>query len=137
MNSSGGPNGMYVVDTSILARLVTDEPGAEVTRRWLTEAKASGRAIRAPSILAYEMGHVVQREHRNAPAEDRAALLQALLAGVILEPPVPGIFEVGAGLTYLDASYVELARRHGATLVTNDGKMAAAAQGHGVKVLRQ
>ena len=117
-----------VVDTSALAALLFDEPEAEAVAIQLAEAR-----LVAPSLMAFELANVCLVKCKRHP--DR---LDALVAAFRLRDRL-GVEEVAidhAGalelalatrLTVYDASYLWLARRLGAELVTLDRELDQAA----------
>lgn len=117
-----------VVDASALAALLFGEPEAEAVAERLGDAR-----LVAPSLLAFELANVCLVKVRRHP-KLRAALIAAFRLRTRL-----GVEEImvshdgaldlamSAGLTVYDASYLWLARRLGAELVTLDRQLAAAA----------
>jgi predicted nucleic acid-binding protein len=117
-----------VVDASALGALLFGEPdGAAIAGR-LGEA-----GLIAPALVHFEVANVCLKKMRRHP-EQRDALVTAF---GLLEQREVGIAEVDhgevlglaerIGLTAQDASYLWLARRTGAELVTLDGRLEAAA----------
>jgi predicted nucleic acid-binding protein len=117
-----------VVDASALGALLFGEPdGAAIAGR-LGEV-----GLIAPALLHFEVANVCLKKMRRHP-EQRDALVTAF---GLLEQMEVGIAEVDhgevlglaerIGLTAYDASYLWLARRTGAELVTLDGRLEAAA----------
>lgn len=117
-----------VVDASALAALLFGEPEAEAVAERL-----DGARLVAPSLLAFELANVCLvkwRRHRDQR--------EALLAGLALRSRL-GVEEIAVdhdrivelaletGLTAYDSSYLWLARRLGAELVTLDKALDAAA----------
>lgn len=92
-------------------------------------------ALRAPELLAYEVGSVVHgrraREHGTTPVA-RAGAVELLLAGIELIPTDAamrarcGALAAAHALTFYDASYLELAETTDAALVTQDQALLAA-----------
>jgi predicted nucleic acid-binding protein len=117
-----------VVDASAIAALLFGEPGAEKIAELLGEARLVG-----PSLLNFELANVCLIKGRRHPAEQ-----QALKAAFSLRHRL-GIEEVTidhdavldlaftTGLTAYDASYLWVARRFQAKLITLDRQLAAAA----------
>lgn len=92
----------------------------------------------APALLSWEVGHVMcsRRAHLygKTPAE-RATKTDELLSGILLDAPRPSSRAATAavaqshGLTFYDASYLELAHRMEAgVFVTHDGALLKAAK---------
>lgn len=117
-----------VVDASALAALLFGEPGAETIA-----GRLDGARLVAPKLLAFELANVCLVKCRRHP--DRR---EALLAGLKLRGRL-GVEEIAVdhdavvelaletGLTAYDASYLWLARRLGADLVTLDKVLDRAA----------
>jgi predicted nucleic acid-binding protein len=116
-----------VVDASALGALLFGEPeGAAIAGR-LGEA-----GLIAPALLHFEVANLCLKKMRRHP-EQRDALVTAF---GLLEQMEVGIAEVDhaevlslaerIGLTAYDASYLWLARRTGAELVTLDRRLEAA-----------
>lgn len=118
-----------VADASALAAVVFGEPGAEEVARRL-----DGAAIFAPDLLAFELASVAGKKLKRHP-ERAEAILRALWTA--LDPRL-GIewravdhgdvvlLALQTGLTPYDASYLWLAGRLGADLVTLDRRLIAA-----------
>jgi predicted nucleic acid-binding protein len=117
-----------VVDASALAALVFGEPAAEEV-----SGRLRGGRLAAPNLLGYELANTCLKKIRARPAQ-RALLLQAFAGwptmGVELVDIEHGEVLSAAeqfGLTSYDASYLWLAQRLDAELVTLDRKLARAA----------
>ena len=120
---------MLVVDASCLAEIITGGPDSEAARRRL--ALDADQA--APHVIDVEVFSVIRREHMRGSL-DRTAAVQAFedLAAwpgtryghrVLLERA----WELRDTVRGWDAMYVALAEALGATLVTIDSRLAAAA----------
>jgi predicted nucleic acid-binding protein len=117
-----------VVDASALGALLFGEPEGVTIAGRLGEA-----GLIAPALLHFEVASLCLKKMRRHPAQ-RDALVTAF---GLLEQMEVGIAEVDhgevlglaewIGLTAYDASYLWLARRTGAELVTLDGRLEAAA----------
>lgn len=116
-----------VVDASALAALLFGEPEADAVA-----ARLEGAQLVAPALLAFELANVCLVKCRRH-AEAQSTLLSALglfrqmgveAASVDQESVVRLALETG--LTAYDASYLWLARRLGAEIVTLDKQLAAA-----------
>jgi predicted nucleic acid-binding protein len=117
-----------VVDASALAALLSGEPEAETVANAL-----DGARLVAPSLLAFELTNVCLMKCRRHPD-----LRDTLIAGFQMHGRL-GIEEIfvdhldalglalKSGLTAYDASYLWLARRLGAQLVTLDEALGRAA----------
>lgn len=116
-----------VVDASAIAALLFQEPnGEEVARR------LEGVRLVAPSLLSYELANVCWLKCRRFPA-DRSLLLAGFskrgrLGIEELSVDHDGVIALASqtGLTAYDASYLWLARRLGAELVTLDAALLSA-----------
>jgi predicted nucleic acid-binding protein len=116
-----------VVDASALGTLLFGEPEGVAIAGRLGEA-----GLIAPALLHFEVANVCLKKMRRHP-EQRDALVTAF---GLLEQMEVGIAEVDhgevlglaerIGLTAYDASYLWLARRTGAELVTLDRRLEAA-----------
>ena len=116
-----------VVDASAVAALLFSEPEAEVVASAL-----DGAELVAPTLLSFELTNVCVMKCRRHPD-----LRQALLAAFQLRGRL-GIAETAVdhrdvlelalkyGLTAYDASYLVLARKLGAELVTLDEALTRA-----------
>lgn len=135
-----------VIDASVSLAWLLDEPQPGTALKDLFLAAYRGDvSVHVPLIWHWECGNV---------------LLGMVKRGALLLPEVPGFLELMhyvnpsvdevpnavvqhatielaqvAGLSYYDASYVELALRRKARLATFDGKMKAAAQSLGLNCL--
>ena len=116
-----------VVDASAMGALLFGEPdGAAVAKR------LRGARLIAPALLPFEIASVCLNKMRRHP-EQRDALMVAF---GMLDRMEVGVGEVDhgealvlaerSGLTVYDASYLWLARRMRAALVTLDGQLEAA-----------
>jgi len=117
-----------VVDASALAAVVFDEPeGEEIA------ARLEGATLVAPALLGFEIVNVCLTKLRRHP-ELRTSILEAFIlqGGVSIGPAE--VDHAGAlvlaeqfRLTGYDASYLWLAQRLNAELVTLDRRLARAA----------
>jgi predicted nucleic acid-binding protein len=116
-----------VVDASALAALLFGEPDAEAIASQLSDAR-----LVAPPLLGFELANVCLIKSRQIPEQGRALIAAFRLRDRIEIEEVAvdhlGILELAAttGLTAFDASYLWLARRLGAKLVTLDKQLAKA-----------
>ena len=116
-----------VVDASALAALLFGEPdGPAVADR------LRGAELIAPALLPFEVANTCVRKMRRH-ADQRDALLAAFgmldrmeLGFIEVDHAETVVLAERSGLTAYDASYIWLARRTGAELVTLDGRLAMA-----------
>jgi predicted nucleic acid-binding protein len=120
-----------VVDASAVAAILFNEPEGAVIADRLHDA-----ALVAPSLLEFEMTSICCKKLRRHP-ENRDALLgafgmQARLAIETVDIDHRSILDLAevSDLTTYDASYLWLAIKLNAELVTLDKQLAAAAVAH-------
>jgi predicted nucleic acid-binding protein len=120
---------MLVVDASALVAYLTEGEHVEQVRAQLL---APGQALWAPHLVDAEVGHVLRRETlagELAPTAARAAL-EDLSDLPLRRASHRGLlgraWALRENLTFYDALYVALAERLRATLLTLDGRLAAA-----------
>jgi predicted nucleic acid-binding protein len=118
-----------IVDASALAAIVFAEPEGEDA-----VARLRGAALAAPALLAYEIANVCLAKIRANPAQ-RQLLLTAFenwtAMGIeLVEVDSRAVLMLAdeSGLTAYDVSYLWLARRLNAELVTYDRRLARATQ---------
>lgn len=118
-----------VVDASALAALLFAEPDAEEVANHIR-----GHSLASPALLPFEVGSVCLKKMRRHPSR-KSSLLAAysLLSRMeIAETEVNGseVVELAEkkDLTVYDASYLWLAQKLGAELVTLDKTLAGAAR---------
>ena len=118
-----------VVDTSALAAIVFDEPGAG---EWVR--RLDGAVLFAPTLLQYELESVARKKCRRNPDES-SRIVRALAlaldprAGITWMDPDPSdvvLVANATGLTAYDASYLCLAGMLDADLATADETLGAA-----------
>lgn len=122
---------MLVVDASALGALVFGEPQAEEISQALSDA-----TLVAPVLLWFEMAAVAVKKMRLHPeqaSQMRMAFSLAFRLPVAIKEVNYGEtvnLALNSDLTTYDASYLWLADRLGAELVTLDTKLGRIAQGH-------
>jgi predicted nucleic acid-binding protein len=126
----------FVLDASAALRLfLADGPVPEGVAVAVSAASAGAALMFVPALYHTEVLHVVLRLERRgilSPA-DADALLTDLRALPVLTVPHGPAFDGAAGLarrhglSAYDATYLALARHHGAALLTADAALAAAA----------
>jgi predicted nucleic acid-binding protein len=127
----------WVVDCSIVIRLLANKPGDELLRQRLA------RTVHAPALIDAEVSSVVRGLSITAKPEvgigaQRAGEMLADYAGlrIVRHPMQPlqaRVFEMRYSLTACDAMYIALAESLALPLLTDDGKLAAA-PGHSADV---
>ena len=117
----------YVVDCSIIIRLLASRPGDDLLRQRLA------RTIHAPALLDAEVSSVVRGlAIAAAPRQITAARAGQMLADyaglrIVRHPMQPlqaRVFELRHNLTAYDAMYVALAEELRLPLLTDDAKFA-------------
>lgn len=119
---------LVVADASAIVTLLIDPgEGGEAIAAHLGDA-----AVLAPTLLPFEVANVLRRR-RNAGllSDAEAALAHADLLDLPIdlwpwEALATRAWELGDNLTSYDAAYVALAEETNATLLTRDGRLAAA-----------
>jgi predicted nucleic acid-binding protein len=119
-----------IVDASAVAAVLFGEPEAEAIVGRLGDAR-----LLAPALLGFELANVCLLKCRRHP-EQMPALIAAFrlrtrlgVEEVAVEHDAVVGLAADSGLTAYDASYLWLARRLAAELVTLDRRLAAAAAG--------
>jgi predicted nucleic acid-binding protein len=118
-----------VVDASVIAAMVFEEPRADEAEDLLRDA-----TLFAPEILPYELASVALKKTKVEPSrrfEIAMRLRQALATQVELVPMAPLellTLALETNLTIYDAAYLQAARGLGCPLVTFDAKLARQAQ---------
>ena len=119
-----------VVDASALACFCFDEPEITAIRRDLSDAD-----LFAPAILDFEMANICWKRLRKWPDATEQTLRQFAIRKrmpiTIRDVSFDGVVDLAmrTGLSAYDASYLWLARRLDAELVTLDAKLSRAAHG--------
>lgn len=135
-----------VIDTSVsIAWLFQDQPDCKSAEQLFLDGYKSQRILRAPVLWLWESASVLLTYARKGQilTADIPDLLRAFRYPRVALDGVPDIgiqqstidIAQSTGLSYYDASYVELARRHRAQLATFDRQMKDAAQQLGVACL--
>lgn len=116
-----------VVDASALAALLFGEPEADAVVGRLANAR-----LVAPCLLGFELANVCLVKSRRYPSQ-RAALLAAFrlcdrlgVKEIAIDQESTLALAIETGMTVYDASYLWLAQRLGAELVTLDQQLLAA-----------
>ena len=115
-----------VVDASVLAALVFNEPRADEAEHML-----AGNALYAPDLLPYEMSSIARKKTLRYPGKSEAIaaaleLCHALEISLLAVHPCAMLeLAIETGLTTYDASYLYLARELSCPLVTFDNRLTA------------
>jgi ribonuclease VapC len=115
---------LYVLDTSAVISLIEDEAGADRVETLLE----SGRTF-APWPVLMEVYYITRREHGQAEADRRYALLKSAIE-VIWETDEPLLLTAARlkaqhTISFADALIAAYAVRRGATLVHKDPEYVA------------
>lgn len=129
----------YVVDYSIIIRLLASKPGDELLRQRL------GRPVHAPALIDAEVSSVVRGLAITTKPEVKITVGRAVemltdYAGLRIvrhemRPLQARVFELRHNVSAYDAMYVALAEALSLPLLTDDGKLAAA-PGHNAEIHR-
>ena len=119
-----------VVDCSVMAALVFDEPAAAEAERWLL-----GKALYAPTLLPYEIANVARNKQRAglAAAQVNAAIGEFIEHPVeYVAPPTDAVLALALRYTLsaYDAAYLWLAGHLPAPLASFDKRLVDAARQH-------
>ena len=122
-----------VVDASALGALLFGEPAADTVA-----ARLRGGRLVAPALLGYELTSICLKKIRGNP-EERSQFLSALAVWDQMGIEIVAVDHLAilplaehSGLTSYDASYLWLAQRLNAELVTLDQPLGRAAVGLGL-----
>lgn len=129
----------FVIDASVVLAWAFDEPGPVVAA---ARARLRSEPASAPGLWWYELRNVlVAGERRRRISEHRTAefLRDLATADMALDhsPDEAAVMTLARRhrLTVYDASYLELALRHGIPLATLDRALAAAPRAEGVTLI--
>jgi predicted nucleic acid-binding protein len=115
----------YVVDCSIIIRLLASQEGDDLLRQRLA------RTVHAPALIDAEVSSVVRglaiTSKPTQISADRAGEMLTDYAGLritrhAMQPLQTRVFELRHNFTAYDAMYVALAETLGQPLLTDDGK---------------
>jgi predicted nucleic acid-binding protein len=129
----------FVLDASAVAKAFVVEPESGSYLSWFESAMRRGARFHAPSLLAYELAQIVVRYRARLgypDADPVRGIVRDATEGIELDHDAwsridPFVDRISA----YDASYLALAVAKGATLVTYDERLAAAATQADVTVL--
>jgi predicted nucleic acid-binding protein len=129
----------YVVDCSIIIRLLASLPDDHLLRQWLS------RTVHAPALIDAEISSVIRglaitTKPTVRISEERALEMLHDYAGLrivrhAMQPLQARAFEMRNNFTAYDAMYVALAERLNLPLLTDDTKVASA-PGHHADICR-
>lgn len=127
----------HVLDASAVAKLFLDEPESAAFRSWYLQEVEAGAIFAAPSLLSYEVAHLLARNlapPRGASAPEwLAERHDDVLSGILLdEGAARRVFPWVGALTGYDASYLAVAVAARASLVTYDATLLKEARKQGV-----
>jgi len=134
-----------VLDASLIAKLVLDEPGSREARALAARLADEAEELRAPCIALAEAANAVWKHHavhreitREEYREAMARLreLWSLIESRAVEELLPRAAEIAAEthVTLYDALYAALAEETGETLYTFDKRLANALKDTAVPV---
>lgn len=123
----------YVVDASVAAKWLVEEPGSSQARRVLS----SGATLLAPDLIVAEIANVAWKKlGRNEISGEHALamirLLPRLLGGLAaLAPLAEAALTIARDLDHpaYDAFYLALAEREAAVLVSDDQRLLTRIEG--------
>lgn len=127
-----------VLDASVVAKLLVEEPGSTEARSLVAEAASAS----APDLLIAEVGNMLWRRVRagTTPRDAVAELLRIVPAVVAdlhpLCPLGPAALQIALRRDHpiYDCLYLALAQREGLPLATADRRLARLAEAEGIAV---
>ena len=128
----------HVLDASAAAKLFLKEPESAAFRSWYLQEVEGGATFAAPSLLSYEVAHLLAR-NLQPPAGARAPEWFAerhdeVLSGIVMdEAAARRVFSWTGALTGYDASYIAVAVATRASLVSYDDALLKEARRHNVR----
>ncbi|MGH2950811.1 MAG: type II toxin-antitoxin system VapC family toxin [Solirubrobacterales bacterium] len=132
-----------VVDASVVAATLVDEPATEEAERALEAATRRGMQVHAPDLLVYEIASALAKRIARdeiAPAAALEALSDVLESEISLHPGsglAKSALSLAAahGLTAYDSSYLALAIALGTQLLTLDRELERRGSAAGIAVV--
>ena len=119
-----------VVDASVIASLIFEEPRAEEA-----DSLLRGADLHAPLLMAYELTSIARKKAEQLPVQ-REDFAEALEAGLAMDINWRDVrhsavlrIALETGLTTYDACYLYLSRLLGAGLATFDRRLGRLADG--------
>lgn len=129
----------HILDASAAAKLFLDEPESAAFRSWYLQEVGGGATFAAPSLLSYEIAHLLARNLKPPTGARAAEWLaerhEAVLSGIAIdEGAARRVFSWTGALTGNGfASYLAVAVATRATLVTYDDALLKEAREEGVR----
>ena len=129
-----------VVDASAALMLILGEPAARDVRKHLRTVTVAAGQILVPPLFWLEVINVLATRYRYDPAVIVESVYELEQVGFVTaevgRPGVLAVIDATArwGLTAYDAAYLVLAESAGASLLTADARLAAAAGGRAILV---
>src|SRR3989344_9595580 len=119
-----------VVDTSIVVKWLnqTNEKNIDIADKILDDALKSNIELLVPELAKYELGNVLLKGKLLTPKEAHTSL------GIVYSLPINFVIEsedtaketyqiaYSLGITYYDASFLTIAKRNEAVLITDNAK---------------
>ena len=134
---------VVVLDASIAISWLFEDEASTVTDRLLERIRDEGAIV--PGLWHLELGNVLlQAERRKRIGVDDVAVRLNLIADlpIVVDHETTGrawreilFLARSVGLTTYDATYLELALRRKASLLTKDSELVRAAKGFDIEVL--
>jgi predicted nucleic acid-binding protein len=133
---------VVTVDASAAAAWLLPDEANDAADRLFARARSGAVSLLAPGLWVWEIGNLlrmaVRRQRLTAELRDEAIEVLGRVTVHLDAPPVPAQMQRtlaladAEGLSYYDASYVELALRTGAAIATRDAAVRGAAARRGV-----
>lgn len=124
----------FVLDASVIAKWYNQEPWSDKAGK-LKEEYVQGRLRPVePTLAFYEVGNAIRRNPQltDQDAQKACSSLVPLLRDIEEAPDADGASAIvtlarSLALTYYDASYIHLARKHKIPLITADDEVVSKA----------
>ena len=132
---------MYVIDASVALKWITAEQDSNTADALADRARQGTVRLLAPDLLLYELANILVRKLHADMTAAKAGIGVVLDTGIELHPAdfplISQTVEIAEarGLSGYDAAYAALALQTGATLVTSDQRLAAAANAAQLKAV--
>jgi len=125
---------VYVIDASIALKWIVSESDSDAADALADQSRQAMIRLLALDLLLYELANILIRKFHASSTAAKKGIETVLDTGIELRSPgfplVCRCIEIAEaqGLSGYDAAYAALAADTGATLVTADRKLAAAAK---------